>query len=79
MDLNDEQLSELGQALASLESAIEHTPEAFENARAHAVVVGDGLVFVLAMRGFVVSFDPERASRVAAEYERQPEQAARLS
>jgi hypothetical protein len=74
-----EQEHELGMALAQLEAAIGETPEAFRTGEDHAQIVGDVLVFALAMRGFVLTFDPEAAARVAAEFERSPEQAARLS
>lgn len=72
--LDREKLHELGMAAANVEAAIESTPEAFRVDHDHAAVVGDALVFALAMKGFVVVYDEPAAARVAAEYERAPEQ-----
>ena len=79
MALTGRQLHELGLALATLEAAIGDTPEAFRTGEDHAHVVGDAAVFALAMRGFVVEYDPDRAATIAAEFERAPEQHRRLS
>lgn len=76
--MTPEQLHALGMALATLEAAIGNTPEAFRGPD-HAHVVGDAAVFALAMKGFVVEYDPDRAAVVAAEFERAPEQQARLT
>lgn len=78
MVMTPEQLHELGMALATLEEAIGSTPDAFRTGGDHAQVVGDGAVYALAMRGFIVEYDPVRAAVVMAEYEREPEQAPRL-
>jgi hypothetical protein len=72
-------LHALGLALAQLEAAIGETPEAFRTGADHAHIVGDAFVFAAAMRGFVITHDPEAAALIAAEYERSPEQGARLS
>lgn len=81
MALTDEQLHKLGLAVASVEAAIMADPNVFRAAdsQGHAHVVGDATVFALAMKGFVVSYDPEQAAIVAAEYERSPEQGSKLS
>lgn len=72
--MDDERLHDLGMAAANLEAAIERTPEAFRTGHDHAAVVGDALVMALAMKGFVIEFDPDRAAVIAAAYERAPEQ-----
>lgn len=74
-----EQLHDLGMAIATLEEAVGSTPEAFRIGHDHAAIVGDAAIFALAMKGFVVVDDPDRAARVAAEYERSPEQDPKLS
>lgn len=76
--LAPEQLHDLGMALAQLEAAIEAEPGAFHYVDDHAQVVGDAAVFALAMKGFVVTFDPVQAAAIAAGYERQPEQGRKL-
>ena len=77
--LTDEQLHELGMAAANLEAAVGESPEAFRVGHDHALIIGDALVFAMARKGFVVEHDPARAAVVAAEYERSPEQAPKLS
>lgn len=79
MALTPHQLHELGTALATLEAAIGDTPDAFRTGQDHAEIVGDACVFALAMRGFIVTYDPEAAAVVAAEYERAPEQGAAMN
>jgi hypothetical protein len=70
--LSGEQLHEVGLAVGRVESAIRAEPDAFRVLSAdHAHVVGDMIVFALARKGFVVSFAPEQAARIAAEYERE--------
>lgn len=78
-DLTDEQLHEIGQAVGNVERAIGETPEAFDYLADHAHVVGEMVVFALARKGFVVTADAARAALIAAEFERAPEQGARLS
>lgn len=83
MALTPEQLHELGMAVANVEAAVGAEIEVFRAAAAehgdHAHVIGDALVFSLAMKGFVVKFDPDAAAFVAAMYERSPEQLPKLS
>lgn len=80
VSLTPEQLHEVGLALAQLEAAVMAEPGAFRAAGVdHAHVIGDAAVFALAMRGFVIEHVPILAATVAAEFEREPEQAPKLS
>lgn len=74
-------LHDIGMAAATVEAAIGDTPEAFRmtHEEDHAVLVGDAFVFALAMKGIIVERHAGKAALVAAEYERAPEQHARLS
>lgn len=72
-----DELEALGQAVANLEVAIGDNPGAFHAAMTtHVAAVGDGLVFALAMKGFVIVHDDELAAEVASHYETAPEQRA---
>jgi hypothetical protein len=83
-ELTDDDLHEIGMAIATLEAAVGNESATFRaySARtgvSHATVVGDGLVMALAMRGFVVVHNHTIAAEIAAKYERAPEQGAKLS
>ena len=77
--LTDAQLHTIGMAVATLEAAIGDTPDAFRTGMDHAAIVGDALIFALAMKGFVVDHDHVRAAAVARSYEHDAEPTARLS
>lgn len=69
----DSDLEALGQAVANLENAIDMNPGAFHAAfDSHIAAVGDGLIFALAMKGFVVTREPALAAEICAAYEQSP-------
>ena len=71
MSLSALQLHEIGIAIATVEAAIEHEPEAFQYLDDRAHVVGDAVVMALAQRGFVVKADTIAAAVVLSEIERE--------
>ena len=71
MDLTPEQAERLGDAVANVEEAIStHHEMLHSDAVSPGSIVGEMLILALALKGFVIYFDPVEAARTAAAMER---------
>lgn len=68
--LSPEEHRLIARAVVNLEAAIEQMPGFFRTGHDHEEIVGDALEVALAMKGFVIVYDPAGAAEVAALAER---------